>query len=146
MEGGAEELRFVATGENPHLWDANLGQSLARSLASGTAWLSDESKLRRIQALGVGANIQGDAEQALQAWSLRPFAITYIGTVPPSFTIAQYNQLSLDLLEKKLTQFPSGTKFVLSPSRQPPSAEEQKMREEIFRFAGKNGITVMCAR
>jgi hypothetical protein len=144
--GRAEELRFVATGKNPHLSDANLGQSLARALASGTAWLSDESKLRRIQALGVGANIQGDAEQALQAWSRRPFAITYIGTVPPSFTIAQYNQLSLDLLKRKLTQFPSGTKFALSPSRQPPSPEEQKIREEIFRFAGKNGITVMCAR
>ena len=67
--GRAEKLRFVATGKNPHLWDANLGQSLARALASGTDWLSDESKLRRIQALGVGANIQGDAEQALQAWS-----------------------------------------------------------------------------
>jgi hypothetical protein len=144
--GRAEELRFVPTGKNPHVWDANLGQSLARALAGGTEWLSDESKLRRIQALGVGANIQGDAEQALQAWSRRPFAITYIGTVPPSFTIAQYNQLPLDLLKKKLTQFPSGTKFVLSPSRQPPSPEEQKIREEIFRFAAKNGITVICAR
>jgi hypothetical protein len=143
--GRAAELRFVMGRENPHLWDANLGQSLARALASGTSWLSDESKLRRIQALGVGTNIQGDLEPALRAWLQRPFTITYIGTVPPSFNIAQYNSLSLDVLKKKLTQFPSGTKFVLTPSSPAPSQEEQKVREEIFQFAGKNGITVICA-
>jgi hypothetical protein len=143
--GRAEELGFVPTGKNPHLWDANLGQSLAHALATGGNWLSDETKLRRIQALAVGANIQGDTEQALQAWSRRPFTITYVGTVPPRFTIAQYNQLSLDLLKKKLTQFPSGTKFVLSPSSPAPSPEEQKIREEIIQFAVENAITVMCA-
>jgi hypothetical protein len=143
--GRAAELRFVPAGENPHVWDANLGQSLARALASGTAWLSDESKLRRIQALGVGANIQQETEQALQAWLKRPFNITYDATSPPSFTLAQYNQLSLDSLKKKLAQFPKGTKFVLPPADPNPSPEEEKVREEIFRFAEKNGITVMCA-
>jgi len=142
--GRATELRFVPAGENPHVWDANLGQSLARALASGGAWLSDESKLRRIQALGVGANIQQETEQALQAWLKRPFTITYVATSPPSFNVAQYNQLSLDSLKKKLAQFPKGTKFVLllDPN---PSPAEQKVREEIFQFAEKNGITVMCA-
>ena len=144
--GRAEELRFVMGRENPHVWDANLGQSLARALASGTSWLSDESKLRRIQGLGVGANIQGDIEQALQAWTRRPFTITYIGTAPPSFDVAQYNQLSLDSLKKKLAQFPSGTKFVLSPSNRSPSPEEQEAREEIFQFAEKNGLAVMCSQ
>jgi len=143
--GRAAELRFVPAGKNPHVWDAGLGQSLARALATGAGWLSDESKLRRIQALGVGPNIQQDIEQALQAWSRRPFAIALIGTDPPSFTVAQYNQLSLDLLKKKLTQFPSGTKFVLSLSSPTPSPVEQKVREEILQFAEKNGITMMCA-
>jgi hypothetical protein len=143
--GRAEDLRFIPTGKNSHLWDANLGQSLARALATGTDWLADESKLRRIQALGVGANIQGDIEQALQAWSRRPFTITYVATIPPTFDVAQYNQVSLDSLKKKLTQFPSGTKFVLSPSSPTPSPEELKIREEIFQFAAKNRITVMCA-
>jgi hypothetical protein len=144
--GRADELRFVAAGKNPHVWDANLGQSLARALASGTNWFCDESKLRRIQALGVGANIQGDTEQALRAWSQRPFTITYYGNIPPTFALAQYNPLSLDLLKKKLTQFPAGTKFVLSPSNPSPSPDELKIRDEIFQFAAKNGITLMCAR
>ncbi len=143
--GRAAELRFVAAGKNPHQWDANLGQSLARALASGEGWLSDESKLRRIRALGVGANIEQETEQALQAWLRGPFTIAYIATIPPSFTVAQYNQISLDSLKKKVAQFPSGTKFVLTLSSPTPSPAEQKVREEIFQFAQKNGITVMCA-
>jgi hypothetical protein len=143
--GRAWELRVVAAGKNPHMWDANLGQSLARALASGTGWLSDETKLRHIEALGVGANIQQDTEQALQAWLQRPFTITYIATTPPSFTVAQYNQLSPDSLKKKLAQFPSGTNFLLPLSSPTPSPAEQNVREEIFQFAEKNGITVMCA-
>jgi hypothetical protein len=143
--GRAAELRFVEIGNNPHLWDANLGQSLARALASGMNWLSDETKLRCIQALGVGANIRGDIEQALQAWSRRPLEITYFGDVPPSFSLAQYTPLSLELLKKKLAQFPSGTKFVLSPSSSVPSPEERKIREEVLQVTAKNGITVMCA-
>jgi len=141
--GRAAELRIVPAGKNPHLRDANLGQSLPWSLSSGTAWLSDESKLRRIQALGVGANIQRETEQALQAWLRRPFTITYFATTPPSFTVVQYNQLSLELLKKRLAQFPSGTKFVLTLSSPTPSPAEQKVREEIFQFAQKDGITVM---
>jgi hypothetical protein len=96
-------------------------------------------------ALGVGANIEQETEQALQAWLRRPFTIAYIATIPPSFTVAQYNQISLDSLKKKLAQFPSGMKFVLTLSSPTPSPAEQKVREEIFQFAQKNGITVMCA-
>ena len=143
--GRASELKFVASGENPHLWDANLGQSLARALASGVGWLSDEVKLRRIQALGVGTSIQQDTEQALQVWLRRPFAITYVQSVPPSFTVAQYNLRSLDALKTKLAQFPRETKFFLPPPGLTASPEEQKTLDEILEFATKNGITVMPA-
>ena len=142
--GRADELRFVAAGKNPHMWDASLGNSLARALASGINWLCDERKLRRIQALSVGTDMQMDIEQALQGWSRRPLTITYHGIVPATFALAQYDPLSLDSLKKKLTQFPSGTKFVLSPSSPSPSPEELKVRDEIFQFAAKNGITLMC--
>jgi hypothetical protein len=145
-KGRAAELSYVPMEKNPHLWDANLGQSLAHALATGSSWFSDENELRRIEALGVGANIQGDTEQALQASSRQPLTITNIGSSPPRFNIAQYEDLSLEFLMKKLTQYPSGTKFVFPPSTPTPSPEELKAREEIFLFAAKNGITVMCAR
>jgi hypothetical protein len=144
--GRTEELRFIPTGTNPHVWDANLGQSLARALASGTNWFAGESVLRRIQSLGVGANIQTDVEQALQAWSRRPLTVAYMGGVPPTFTLVQYESLSLESLEKKLTQFPSGTRFAFPPSSPTPSPEEQKLREEVFDFAAKHRVIVMCAR
>jgi len=143
--GRASQLRFVSAGQNPHLWDANLGQSLARALASGVGWLSDETKLRRIQALGVGPTIQQETEQALQAWLKRPLTITYVPSVPPSFTVAQYNLHSLDALKTKLAQFPRGTKFFLSPSGPTVSPEEEKAFQEISEFAARNGIKVMRA-
>jgi hypothetical protein len=143
--GRAAELRFVAAGDNPHVWDANLGQSLARALASGMGWLSDEAKLRHIQALGVGTNIQQDTEQALQAWLRRPFTITYIASVPPSFTVAQYNVLSLASAEKKLAQFPSGTKFLLARPGTTASPDEQRDLKEILDFATEKGLLVIGA-
>ena len=144
-KGRAAELRYVPMKENPHLWDANLGQSLAHALATGSSWFSDEKMLHRIESLGVGTNIQGDIDQALQALSRRPFSISYIGSVPPRFNIAQYEQLSLESLMNKLTQFPRGTKFVFPPSNPTPSPEELKAREAIFQFSAKNGISMMCA-
>jgi len=141
----ASDFRFVPAGENPHLWDANLGQSLARALASGVGWLSDEAKLRGIQALGVGTAIQQDTEQALQGWLRRPLTITYVFSVPPSFIVAQYNLHSLGALKTKLAQFPRGTKFFLPPSSPTASPEEQKTLEEIHEFATKNEIVVMRA-
>ncbi len=143
--GRASELKYSPAGDNPHVWDANLGQSLARALASGVGWLSDEAKLRRIQALGVGTSIQQDTEQALQAWLQRPFTITYAASVPPSFSLAQYNLRSMDSLKTKLAQFPRGTKFLLALSGPTASPEEQRTLNEILDLATKKGLLVMVA-
>jgi hypothetical protein len=143
--GRASELRYVPGGKNTHVWAANLGQSLASALASGVGWLSDESKLRRIEALGDGASIQQELDQALQAWSQRPFTITCIGTSPPSFSLAQYNLRSMKALKTKLAEFPRGTKFFLSPPDPTASQEELESVQEIFDFAAKKGFLVTRA-
>jgi len=66
--GREKELRFVYAGENPNVWQEGLGENLARALASGLGWLSDENKSRRIEALAVGSNITQNVENALKAW------------------------------------------------------------------------------
>ena len=88
--------------------------------------------------------MQSDIEHALQEWSRSPLTIIYLGSVPPTFNLAQYNSLPLDSLKKKLTQFPGGTRLALSLSSSTASPDEQKAREEILDFAAEHGITVTC--
>lgn len=140
--GRAMELCFIAGGKNPYVWDAGLGQSLAHALATGTGWLSGEATLHRIEKLGVDAEIKLETERDLRAWLKRPFTITYIASVPPRLTVAQYDLPSLNSLEKKLTQFPRRTKFLLFHPTPGASPLEQKTREKLLEFARKNGITM----
>lgn len=55
--GREKELRYVYGAENPNLSQKGLGENLARALATGVGWLSDEAKIRRIKELGVGSDI-----------------------------------------------------------------------------------------
>ncbi len=145
--GRASELRYVYAGQNSHVWDANLGQSLAHALARGSNWLSDEATLRHIQALGVGQSIQQETEQALRARLQSPLTITYapFPSIPSRFTVAQYELHSLEALKTKLAQFPRGTKFLFPPSEPTVSAEAEEVFQELALFAAKNGLEVSRA-
>ncbi len=141
--GRASELRFVPGQENPRLWDANLGQSLAHALGSGQAWLADENKLRRILSLAVGPNIRQEIEQALQLWLNKPPQIAYTATVPPSFQVAQYNLRSLEALKAKLAQFPRGTVFAWTAAEPTVSPEQEKTWREVSEFAQGHGLSTV---
>lgn len=110
---------------------------------TGSSRFSDEKKLYGIETFDVSANIERDIGRALQASPRRPFTVTHIGSVPPRFNVAQYEKLSLESLMKKLTRFPSGTKFVFPPLSPKLSSQELKARKEIFSFAAQSGIKVM---
>jgi hypothetical protein len=142
--GREKELRYVYAAENPNVWQKGLGENLAHALASGVGWLSDESKLRRIEELAVGPTILQNAESALKAWSERPLAIrctpTGFSPVPLSCNVAQYELRSLAALKTKLSQFPHGTRFIWSPSEFSQSTELEKTFKEISEFASQSGI------
>jgi hypothetical protein len=147
--GRDKELRFVYVGENPNVWSANLGENLARALASGLGWLSDEGKLRRIESMAVGPNITPNVQNALKAWLERPVTIRCTPTgFPPrplSCNVAQYELHSTKALEMKVGQFPHGTKFVWSPTESPQSNDLEKIYKDIFDFASQNGIQLQRA-
>jgi hypothetical protein len=142
--GRESELRFVFSGQNPHVWDANFGQSLARSLARGLGWVSDEVELRRIKALGVGPNIQQDTDAAIRDWLQRPLTITVSMADPPIFRIAQYELHSLAALKTKLVQFAPGTAFTFQDSSRGGSqVAEDKVFQELSEFAKNNGFEMV---
>jgi hypothetical protein len=147
--GRDKELRFVYAGENPNVWQSALGENLARALASGFGWLSDESKLRRIEAMAVGPNTTQNVQNALKAWLERPITIrctpTGFSPRPLSCNVAQYELHSTKALETKIGQFPHGTKFVWSPAEFSSPIDLEKMYKEISDFASQNGIQLQRA-
>jgi hypothetical protein len=147
--GRDKELRFVYAGENPNVWQAALGENLARALASGFGWLSDETKLRRIEALAVGPNLTQSVQNAAKAWLERPVTIrctpTGFSPKPLSCNVAQYELHSAKDLETKIGQFPRGTKFAWSPSESSSSIDLAKTYKEISDFASQNGIQLQPA-
>jgi hypothetical protein len=147
--GRDKELRFVYGGENPNVWQSALGEDLARALASGFGWLSDESKLRRIEAMAVGPNATQTVQNALKAWLERPVTIrctpTGFSPRPLSCNVAQYELHSTKALETKIGQFPHGTKFVWSSSEFSSPIDLEKTYKEISDFASQNGIQLQRA-
>jgi hypothetical protein len=147
--GREKELRFVYAGENPNVWQEGLGENLAHALASGLGWLSDESKLHRIEELSVSPNILQSAEEARKAWSERPWTIrctpTGFSPSPYSFAVAQYALGSIEALKTKLAQFPRGTIFRWDSSNCGSSAEIENVLRDMSQFATENGLRLQRA-
>jgi hypothetical protein len=137
-KGRDTELRFSPLSSNPHLWDANLGQALARALASGQAWFADEQQLHRIKSLGTDS-IQQQLDADLNEAAEQPVQIAYEGFTPPRFRVAQYDVYSLEDLEAKLQQFPRDTAFVFSGVVPPDQAS---LVSALKTWLGKTGINI----
>jgi hypothetical protein len=142
--GREKDLRYVYGAENPNVWQKGLGENLARSLATGVGWLSDEAKIRRIKELGVGPDIAQNMDDLLNAYSQSPLTIRFTETnfapVPYSFNVAQYDLHSVEALKTKLDQFPRGTVFVWSPPEFPPSERAEGFFKELSDYATQHGI------
>ena len=147
--GREKEMRYVYGGANPNAEQAGLGENLARALATGVGWLSDQSQLRRIQQLGVGQNISQITQNALADWSKRPLVIVCMAVGIPAepyrFALAQYQLHSTEALKTKLSQFPRGTKFLWDSSNCGSSVEAENIFSEISQVATENGIVLQRA-
>ena len=143
--GRERELRVtLGQGENPNLWEANLGQALAKALARGNGWLSDEAKLRRILNLTVVDYVRSEVESALASAPQR--SITFFSSSsdqPPWFTLAQYDQLTLEQLQKKLAQFPPRTLFHWTPAEPSTSPQQEKAFGEVSDAARQAGMKLV---
>lgn len=140
--GRESELRFVFGRQSPHAWDAGLGEALGRALATGVGWLADQSVLSRIQEFAVGKNMRAEIGRDLQLWSAGTLAMNFIPSVPPSFSVAQYNFDSMDALKTKLKEFPRGTRLFLPPASPGASPDELAAIKQMIEIATKDGLVV----
>lgn len=131
--GRERELRVgFGASVNANVWEANLGQALARALAQGVGWFCDEAKLQRILDLAIGEYVRSTVDSALRLSLGRLITFTN-GSWDQSgwFALAQYDQLTLEQLRAKLKQFPSGTAFHWTAVEPTGSAEQDKAFREL---------------
>jgi hypothetical protein len=143
--GRERELRIgFGASENPNLWEANLGQAVARALAEGNGWSCDEAKLRRILDLAVGEYVRSVVESALKSSSERSVMFVAGSSDQPAwFALAQYDQLTLEQLRRKLAQFPPGTLFHWTAAEPFVSPEKEKAFREVSDAFAKAGLKLV---
>ncbi len=139
---GREKIfRYVPGESNPNLWHGNLGMNLVLALASGKPWLADEGKLRRLQQLAVGSDMQHQVEQILSGWEKKPWSISYFRAGDqPHFRVLQYETDSLKALEEKLKQFADDSTFTWTGNRAQATEDERKIIKEVSEYLVSNGM------
>ncbi len=133
-----------AEGLNEKVNQLGLGLNLMHALATGKAWLSDKTELQRLSQLTKVRRIQQQLDSYLKIWEDQPLTIfLYDRSSPVQFDarVAQYEFHSKDALKQKLTQFPSGTKFLLSISPVESPANDQTLTE-LRTFLSSHGMSL----
>lgn len=127
------------SGDRVH--ELGLGENLAQALATGKSWLSDAHNLQELSQLTKVQQIQDQLAEYSKIWQKQPLVIS-MSNNPPSdldLRIAQYEFHSMDDLEEKLEQFPSGTRFILATTSDEPSKNKLA---ELRKFLSTHGLVV----
>jgi hypothetical protein len=93
----------------------SLGLVLMKALATGNGWLTGPTKLRSLKRMNKIFSSEPELERFMNSWDANPVTIQFT-SLPPYFRASgvQYDYDSMDALERKLAQFPAGTKFAIS--------------------------------
>ena len=140
--GRESELTYMPGGSNSNLYQGTLGNSLQQAIASGQAWLADKPKLQKLQQLSVGSSMRQEIDGILAQWDNKPWHILFVPGSEARFDVLQYNLNSLDSLEKKLSQFPSGSSFVWSDASAGSSPDAAKNFVELSHFLKAHGMSL----
>lgn len=132
---GRERDMFWIPGDGPITDDRYLGDELIRSIATGAGWLLTEEDQRQLLQSAVTENQKQQVNQFVDAARNRPIAITIVDASSPhvQIIVAQYSYESAELVNRKLSQFPARTSFLLQ-SIPPESAETRSAMAEIQSF------------
>jgi hypothetical protein len=137
------DVDFVL-GSGERVDQLGLGRSLMRALATGKSWLSDKPQLQRIGQTTKVTGILQELDGYLKNWDDQTLNILVDrGPSAGGFTarLAQYECHSMDALEEKLAQFPSGTKFLISIPPVKSTATDYTL-PDLLSFMGHHGLFV----
>jgi hypothetical protein len=117
--------------------NVHLERELRNALARGSGWLTDDAKLKRIDALCLGWECLHDSFQDLNAWRgpLR-MVVGLHGDGEFLAEVAHYSNLrSMEALERKLSQFPRCTVFQTSMYGSADDARKKAVLEQLQKLA-----------
>ncbi len=141
-QGREKEFRYVPSENNPNMWQGGLGTNLIHALATGKSWLTDEGKLQRLRGLALGRDMQQEVDSRLAGWAKKPWTIShYRSGKQQHFQVLQYETNSLEGIEEKLAQFPSGSNFTWAGGGgETVSEDEKRTFNELSEFLAKCGM------
>jgi len=138
---GREHDIFWIPGEAPVTDDRYLGDELIRAIATGAGWLLTEEDQGRLLQSAVTENQKQQTKQFVDTARNKPVSITIINSGFPNIQIvvAQYNYENTEPAQRKLSQFPAATTFLLQ-NIPPESPETQSAVAEIKSFIAQHGM------
>lgn len=138
---GREHDIFWIPGEGPVTDDRYLGDELIRAIATGAGWLLTEEDQGRLLQSAVTENQKQQTKQFVDTARNKPVSITIINSGFPNIQIvvAQYNYENTEPAQRKLSQFPAATTFLLQ-NIPPESPETQSAVAEIKSFIAQHGM------
>ena len=121
---GRESELMSTDADALHPSDAlRLGVELVNAIATGKAWLTDESDLRRLAAANEIPRLKAEVDHYLERWKERPLSISVLPCSSDfSASLVQYHVNSLNGLDERLAQFLRGTAFSLGDVSDEPTA------------------------
>ena len=138
---GREHDIFWIPGEGPVTDDRYLGDELIRAIATGAGWLLTEEDQGRLLQSAVTENQKRQTKQFVDTARDRPVSITIFNSGFPNIhiAVAQYNYENTEPAQRKLSQFPAATTFLLQniPRESP---ETQSAVAEIKSFLAQHGM------
>jgi hypothetical protein len=148
-EGHESDLEFtfadnMSRRTDDRLYQLGFGENLLQALATGKSWLSDKAKLQRLSQITRVRAPRQQLDGYLKNWENESLTV-FFNRSPPSYfhaQVAQYEFQSIDALKKKLTQFPSGTRFFFSVPQNELSANDQSLAE-LRAFLTGHGMSVV---
>jgi hypothetical protein len=117
-------------------YQLGLGQNLILALATGKSWISDKNKLQRLSQMTKVRRVQELLDSFLKNWEGEALSINIYDSSPGRFAarLAQYEFQSIEALKEKVSQFPSGTKFILAIPPQKSLDEEDQTVIDLRAF------------
>ena len=109
------------------------------ALASGRGWLAGRRELETIRAWCVTEGCRANADRMLEMIAAGRLDITVFDGDQASIVLAQYQLESIADLERKLAQYPAGTRFHLRIFA-PSAAIEASVADRILRTARSLGL------
>ncbi len=109
------------------------------ALATSPGWLADRAKLRALEDLCITPNGRANVAAFFQQWQ-EPVTVTFMRD-QGQWSVVQYGQLpSLAALERKLAQFPRGSRFRLAHWNFPGRAEQAQAFGRLKPFLEARGM------